>query len=315
MAGYSWTKENILELIRLVKVNPVLYAKKEKGYKDQQRKNQTWESLGLCVHPPCSGIEASKRFKNLRDTFCRERKKLVTSEPRSGAGADEAYYVTDWEWYVELQFLSEHISGRTTTSNMSRKQVSTPLLEQPVTVEMPGSALLKADALSPVALRKPGESTQSPSVALGDSSQSPSAGTADGDWASGSTENEDSSQSSFSDTSILSTPQSSTPICIRGKAAKRLLSSRAPPADLPKKARKVDDLSLNLAKLTASAEAVAQSIAASSSPASSDGDVAGMIKFALSNVEKKHKLSCMIDMLKVAQIYQNGQIPKITPDL
>lgn len=56
----------------------------------------------------------AKRFKYLRDTFQKERKKVSASIPFSGAGVQDgdARFESTWEYYNDLLFLSEHINSR-----------------------------------------------------------------------------------------------------------------------------------------------------------------------------------------------------------
>ncbi|XP_024868229.1 uncharacterized protein LOC112452330 [Temnothorax curvispinosus] len=63
----------------------------------------------------------AKRFKSLRDTFQKERKKVLANIPSSGAGVQDGNtrYESTWEYYKDLLFLSEHINSRTTISNYS----------------------------------------------------------------------------------------------------------------------------------------------------------------------------------------------------
>ncbi|KYN08236.1 hypothetical protein ALC62_00787 [Cyphomyrmex costatus] len=59
-----------------------------------------------------SGDIAAKRFKHLRDTFQKERKKILTSIPPSGAGSESKRYESTWEYYNDLLFLAEHVTSR-----------------------------------------------------------------------------------------------------------------------------------------------------------------------------------------------------------
>lgn len=58
-------------------------------YKDKQAKDLAWQCIGASLIPSCSGDMAAKRFKHLRDTFQKERKKVSASIPSSGAGVQD----------------------------------------------------------------------------------------------------------------------------------------------------------------------------------------------------------------------------------
>lgn len=52
---YEWTSSNIRQLISVVKLNPNLYEKGRKCYKDATQKTLCWEAVGKALIPPCSG--------------------------------------------------------------------------------------------------------------------------------------------------------------------------------------------------------------------------------------------------------------------
>lgn len=59
-----------------------------------------------------AGIDAEKEFYRLRQKFGKERRKVVQSQARSGAGADHIPYKSSWELYDDLMFLVDHIQAR-----------------------------------------------------------------------------------------------------------------------------------------------------------------------------------------------------------
>lgn len=58
------------------------------------------------------GAEVEHRFFQLRQRFGRERRKVIQSAPRSGAGASQATYTPQWSLYNELMFLADVIKPR-----------------------------------------------------------------------------------------------------------------------------------------------------------------------------------------------------------
>jgi len=59
-----------------------------------------------------SGSAAEKRFYALRQRFGKERRKVMQSMPRSGAGADQPIYKPTWVLYKDLIFLEDIIKPR-----------------------------------------------------------------------------------------------------------------------------------------------------------------------------------------------------------
>ncbi|KAL0104090.1 hypothetical protein PUN28_006109 [Cardiocondyla obscurior] len=66
------------------------------------------------------GLEAEKLFHRLREKFGKERKKIRMSLPKSGAGTETSTYQSNWIFYNDLLFLTDHIIARHTTSNFQR---------------------------------------------------------------------------------------------------------------------------------------------------------------------------------------------------
>lgn len=59
-----------------------------------------------------TGAEVEKEFYKLRQKFGREVRKEKENIPRSGAGAGESMYVSDWPLYKDLEFLKDVIKSR-----------------------------------------------------------------------------------------------------------------------------------------------------------------------------------------------------------
>ncbi|KAK7895209.1 hypothetical protein WMY93_020534 [Mugilogobius chulae] len=101
------------DLITAVFAKPVLYNVTLKDYRDRLKKDIAWrrtsEEVGLSVDI------CKKRWKSLRDTYMKERRKA--KEKRSGSAAGSA---KKWRFFEVLTFLDRFISPRETSGNMTR---------------------------------------------------------------------------------------------------------------------------------------------------------------------------------------------------
>ncbi|XP_071653141.1 uncharacterized protein [Temnothorax longispinosus] len=100
------------ELIGLVKANECLWKKRCISHKDQQMKSLCWTSIGNVLTTVLSGPDAEKEFYKLRRKFGREVRKEKESAPRSGTGAGQPMYVSNWPLYKDLEFLKDVIKSR-----------------------------------------------------------------------------------------------------------------------------------------------------------------------------------------------------------
>ncbi|XP_032683405.1 uncharacterized protein LOC116849886 [Odontomachus brunneus] len=106
----------IRTFIHFVYPNTQLYIKKSKGYSKCQYKSLTWASVGAAMTPKITGLQAEKLFHRLHEKFGKERKKIIMSMPRSGAGAGMPTYQSTWIFYNDLLFLADHIIARQTSN-------------------------------------------------------------------------------------------------------------------------------------------------------------------------------------------------------
>ncbi|XP_042359885.1 myb-related transcription factor, partner of profilin-like [Plectropomus leopardus] len=99
------------QLIIAVIAHPELYDSSCPLYRDRNKKDQAWVSVsevcGLSVE------QCRKRWKSLRDTYIRERRKV----PRSGAAAGTA---KRWKYLGVLSFLDPFVAPRLTSGNMGQ---------------------------------------------------------------------------------------------------------------------------------------------------------------------------------------------------
>ncbi|XP_011341747.3 uncharacterized protein LOC105281892, partial [Ooceraea biroi] len=118
------------ELISCVKANPLLYDKSEKFYSNSKVKRVIWEDIGNNLTNKKTGAETDHRFYQLRQRFGRERRKCIQSQPRSGAGAGQPTYTSQWNLYNDLMFLTDIIKHRKTISNYKRKESTSKAIVQ-----------------------------------------------------------------------------------------------------------------------------------------------------------------------------------------
>ncbi|KYN10005.1 hypothetical protein ALC57_17867 [Trachymyrmex cornetzi] len=99
-------------LINLVKANPALYEEKHKGYNKKSDKLLMWNRIGISLEPPMTGTDAQEEFYRLRQKFGKERRKVLQSQPKSGASGNDVPYKSNWILYNNLMFLVDHIQPR-----------------------------------------------------------------------------------------------------------------------------------------------------------------------------------------------------------
>ncbi|RLU16053.1 hypothetical protein DMN91_011811 [Ooceraea biroi] len=111
--SFQWNDNLLRKLITIVKCNTHLYDKNNKLFKDIKAKSLTWETIAKNVSSQCTGVEASRKFKNVRDIFAKEHKKIKSCAGRSGDGRDDTgQYTSSWEFYHKLLFLVEYITKK-----------------------------------------------------------------------------------------------------------------------------------------------------------------------------------------------------------
>ncbi|CAK9291400.1 unnamed protein product [Gordionus sp. m RMFG-2023] len=102
------------ELINSVRFYPCLYDKRSIGYKNTQKNNSIWKSIA--AENSIETVEIAKStWKNLRDSFLREHKKLKCS--KIGSGADHS---PTWKFYNNLTFLIPTIESGKQYTNLKK---------------------------------------------------------------------------------------------------------------------------------------------------------------------------------------------------
>lgn len=86
-------------------------------------------------------------------------------------------------------------------------------------------------------------------------------------------------------------------------------SPRVPPADIRR--NKKDEVQQTLVSMAKVGEKVADLIHRDHSIASASADLTQPIKFALNLIPEERKMNCIIDLLRVAEMYRKGVIPII----
>ncbi|XDV31483.1 hypothetical protein PO909_002475 [Leuciscus waleckii] len=100
-------------LIVAVCAYPEIYDTKSYTYRDRTKKEIAWrkisEEVGL------SEETVRRKWKGLRDTYVKEKKK--ETEKKSGSGANQE---KRWKYSAVLSFLDPFVTPRETSSNMGR---------------------------------------------------------------------------------------------------------------------------------------------------------------------------------------------------
>ncbi|XP_047518935.1 uncharacterized protein LOC125058835 [Pieris napi] len=102
-------------LIAAVREQRLLWDKKHKHYRNRLLVQKSWKNVAEAVECTADGVK--KKWKNLRDSYSRELKKV--KKPRSGSDADQnGQYQGDWPHFESMQFLKTILKPRKTTSNI-----------------------------------------------------------------------------------------------------------------------------------------------------------------------------------------------------
>ncbi|XP_053179674.1 transcription factor Adf-1-like [Scomber japonicus] len=99
------------KLVVAVTAHPVLYDTSCLLYRDRYKKEQAWSKVSEVAGLPVDVCR--RRWKSLRDTYMRERRK--GTESRSGAAAGT---VKKWKYFAVLSFLDPFVAPRETSGNM-----------------------------------------------------------------------------------------------------------------------------------------------------------------------------------------------------
>jgi hypothetical protein len=89
-------------LIELVSSHAHLYDMKNKNYKNNKMKDNTWEELAIVLET--TPDDCKRLWKNLRDRFTKEKRS------RSGEAAKES----EWQYFKQMLFYDKHCTPRRT---------------------------------------------------------------------------------------------------------------------------------------------------------------------------------------------------------
>ncbi|CAG4949129.1 unnamed protein product [Parnassius apollo] len=104
--------------INAIQERPILWDKRNKNYHNRLLSYREWEDLAKLTGT--TSETAKKKWKNLRDTFIKELKKIP--KPRSGADADnEPKYTGTWPYFESMSFLIVILKPRKTEGNIVTK--------------------------------------------------------------------------------------------------------------------------------------------------------------------------------------------------
>nr|XP_022904554.1 uncharacterized protein LOC111416692 [Onthophagus taurus]XP_022913138.1 uncharacterized protein LOC111423979 [Onthophagus taurus] len=105
-------------LIAAVREQRLLWDKKHKHYRNRLLIQRSWKNVAEALE--CTADDVKKKWKNLRDSYNRELKKV--EKPRSGSDADQnGQYQGDWPHFESMQFLKTILKPRKTTSNIQNE--------------------------------------------------------------------------------------------------------------------------------------------------------------------------------------------------
>ncbi|XP_050309606.1 transcription factor Adf-1-like [Anthonomus grandis grandis] len=97
-------------------ISEVVWNKKYHRYKDRTVVDKEWDEISISTGLPKD--DAKKKWRNLRDQFTKELKKI--SKPRSGDPQEfVASYSRKWQYFANMLFLKDTLIPRNTEGNIS----------------------------------------------------------------------------------------------------------------------------------------------------------------------------------------------------
>ncbi|KAK3911560.1 Transcription factor Adf-1 [Frankliniella fusca] len=129
------SREDETRLVHEVRKRPILWDISLTEYSRSDLKPSIWDEVGRVIGHPGEGDVIQHRFKNMRDTFMSNYRKVKESK-RSGMSATDVY-VPKWYLYKELEFLEKTCAQAQSTSNISMQSgPSTSNSSQTTVLEM-----------------------------------------------------------------------------------------------------------------------------------------------------------------------------------
>ncbi|XP_050293856.1 uncharacterized protein LOC126734324 [Anthonomus grandis grandis] len=97
-------------------ISEVVWNKKYHRYKDRIAVDKEWDEISISTG--LAKDDAKKKWRNLRDQFTKELKKI--SKPRSGDPKEfVASYSRKWQYFANMLFLKDTLIPRNTEGNIS----------------------------------------------------------------------------------------------------------------------------------------------------------------------------------------------------
>ena len=112
MSAKKWNKDQTIALIQQYEKFPELWNVTLLEYRNKELKiskiKEIAENLGI------SEKEITRKWHNLRSQMCAEARKL--KKKKSGSGAEEVCFKSNWEFYDALQFMVGYSAPQDETS-------------------------------------------------------------------------------------------------------------------------------------------------------------------------------------------------------
>ncbi|EDV29336.1 hypothetical protein TrispH2_009077 [Trichoplax sp. H2] len=125
----AWTPDLTLKLIHDFREQPHLWDLKHPSYTDRENRKHTWADIGTKLNISQSEIE--RKCHTLRLKFYRERRKLLLADQYGIEDGNPS--TSDWQYYKELEFLTEFCqSVKTETEKGVKKDLEDCSLNIPV---------------------------------------------------------------------------------------------------------------------------------------------------------------------------------------
>ncbi|XP_028898061.1 uncharacterized protein LOC105215197 isoform X2 [Zeugodacus cucurbitae] len=103
-------------LISEIKKRGVLWNRSHCGYKDRRSAEKEWSEVAKKVGIPKE--DAKKKWRNLRDQFSKELKKVPKLKSEASQN-QSAIYTGKWRYFKSLLFLKDALTPRETYGNLS----------------------------------------------------------------------------------------------------------------------------------------------------------------------------------------------------
>ncbi|XP_032673604.1 uncharacterized protein LOC116845244 [Odontomachus brunneus] len=119
-------------LINLVRNCPILYDTKNKDYKDNAKKAETWANIAIKLRLD-NGSVAKSKWRHLRDSYA----KYLRTQSNTAGQCSKKY--KHWAWASQMEFLKPHVTTRQTdyihTDDYSDSDAETKIKSEPTLEE------------------------------------------------------------------------------------------------------------------------------------------------------------------------------------